>query len=110
MYYLKYVLYYTTFFVKYSLNLVGQPTPEFIKLLSSLTADHYGPPLTGYPGTSGNNTSKQMIEGVMSTVSFETPDSRSFVHIKVHIKFHTKSIPLFIVIQICIFDINYLVK
>ncbi|XP_076160766.1 RCC1 and BTB domain containing protein claret isoform X2 [Ptiloglossa arizonensis] len=60
----------------------GQPTPEFIKLLSSLTADHYGPPLTGYPGTSGNNTSKQMIEGVMSTVSFETPDSRSFVHIK----------------------------
>ncbi|XP_015431451.1 PREDICTED: uncharacterized protein LOC107187791 [Dufourea novaeangliae] len=60
----------------------GQPTPEFIKLLSSLMADHYGPPLTGYPGTSGNNTSKQMIEGVMSTVSCETPDSRSFVHIK----------------------------
>ncbi|XP_053987652.1 uncharacterized protein LOC128881032 [Hylaeus volcanicus] len=60
----------------------GQHTPEFIKLLSSLTADHYGPPLTGYPGSSGNSTSKQMIEGVMSTVSFDAPDSRSFVHIK----------------------------
>nr|XP_033323093.1 uncharacterized protein LOC117218656 [Megalopta genalis] len=59
-----------------------QPTPEFIKLLSSLTADHYGPPLTGYPGSSANNTSKQMMEGVISTMSFETHDSRSFVHIK----------------------------
>ncbi|XP_076290430.1 RCC1 and BTB domain containing protein claret [Lasioglossum baleicum] len=59
-----------------------QPTPEFIKLLSSLTADHYGPPLTGYPGSSANNTSKQMIEGVISTMSIETHDSRSFVHIK----------------------------
>ncbi|XP_076627928.1 RCC1 and BTB domain containing protein claret isoform X2 [Colletes latitarsis] len=60
----------------------GQPTPEFVKLLSFLTAEYYGPPLTGYPGTSENNTSKQMIDGIMSTVSFETPDSRSFVHIK----------------------------
>ncbi|XP_076673695.1 RCC1 and BTB domain containing protein claret [Andrena cerasifolii] len=60
----------------------GEPTPEFVQLLSSLTADHYGPPLTGYPGSSGNNTLKQMIEGVISTVSFETHDSRSFVHIK----------------------------
>ncbi|XP_034188520.2 RCC1 and BTB domain containing protein claret [Osmia lignaria lignaria] len=59
-----------------------EPAPEFIKLLSSLTADHYGPPLTGYPGSSGNNTSKQMIEGIISTVSSNTHDSRSFVHIK----------------------------
>ncbi|XP_076756092.1 RCC1 and BTB domain containing protein claret isoform X2 [Xylocopa sonorina] len=60
----------------------GQSTPEFIKLLSSLTADQYGPPLTGYPGSSGNNTSKQMMEGVISTVSSNVHDSRSFVHIK----------------------------
>ncbi|XP_076387306.1 RCC1 and BTB domain containing protein claret isoform X2 [Megachile rotundata] len=59
-----------------------EPAPEFIKLLSSLAADHYGPPLTGYPGSSGNNTSKQMIEGVISTLSSDTHDSRSFVHIK----------------------------
>lgn len=59
-----------------------QPMPEFIKLLSSLTADQFGPPLTGYPGSSGNNTSKQMMEGVISTVSSNIHDSKSFVHIK----------------------------
>ncbi|KAG7209510.1 hypothetical protein KM043_015595 [Ampulex compressa] len=60
----------------------GCSAPEYVKLLSSLTADHYGPPLTGYPGSSGNNTSKQMIEGILSTVSSKTHDSRSFIHIK----------------------------
>lgn len=69
------------------LCITDEPAPEFIKLLSSLTADHYGPPLTGYPGSSGNNTSKQMIEGVISTVSSNTHDSRSFVHIKVNYKY-----------------------
>ncbi|XP_043788507.1 uncharacterized protein LOC122712731 isoform X3 [Apis laboriosa] len=59
-----------------------QPMPEFIKLLSSLTADQFGPPLTGYPGSSGNNTSKQMMEGVISTISSNIHDSKSFVHIK----------------------------
>ncbi|OAD60135.1 X-linked retinitis pigmentosa GTPase regulator like protein [Eufriesea mexicana] len=60
----------------------GQPMPEFIKLLSCLTADHFGPPLTGYPGSSENNTSKQMMEGVISTISSNIHDSKSFVHIK----------------------------
>ncbi|XP_003698590.1 uncharacterized protein LOC100869963 [Apis florea] len=59
-----------------------QPMPELIKLLSSLMADQFGPPLTGYPGSSGNNTSKQMMEGVLSTVSSNIHDSKSFVHIK----------------------------
>ncbi|XP_076231996.1 RCC1 and BTB domain containing protein claret [Calliopsis andreniformis] len=60
----------------------GESTPEFIHLLSSITADHYGPPLTGYPGSSGNSTLKQMMEGVMSTISCGGHNSRSFVHIK----------------------------
>ncbi|XP_043664622.1 uncharacterized protein LOC122627529 isoform X1 [Vespula pensylvanica] len=60
----------------------GQPTPEYIKLLSSLMADHYGIPLTGYPGSSRNNTSADMIEGIISTVSTENDTPRSFVHIK----------------------------
>ncbi|KOX68598.1 X-linked retinitis pigmentosa GTPase regulator like protein [Melipona quadrifasciata] len=60
----------------------GQPTLEFIKLLSSLTADQFGPPLTGYPGSSGNNTSKEMMEGVISTVSSDIHGSKAFVHIK----------------------------
>ncbi|CAK9809769.1 X-linked retinitis pigmentosa GTPase regulator homolog [Anthophora plagiata] len=60
----------------------GEPTPELIKLLSSSTADHYGPPLTGYPGSSGNNTSKQMMEGVVNTMTSNIHDSKSFVHIK----------------------------
>lgn len=72
--------------IKY-FNFLDQPMPEFIKLLSSLTADQFGPPLTGYPGSSGNNTSKQMMEGVISTVSSNIHDSKSFVHIKVNIIF-----------------------
>lgn len=68
-------------------NFLDQPMPELIKLLSSLTADQFGPPLTGYPGSSGNNTSKQMMEGVLSTVSSNIHDSKSFVHIKVNFIF-----------------------
>ncbi|XP_043498025.1 uncharacterized protein LOC122521394 isoform X1 [Polistes fuscatus] len=60
----------------------GQPTPEYIKLLSSLMADHYGVPLTGYPGSSRNNTSAEMIDGIISTVSTENDTPRPFVHIK----------------------------
>lgn len=46
-------------------------------------ADQYGVPLTGYPGSSRNNTSADMIEGIISTVSTENDTPRSFVHIKV---------------------------
>ncbi|KAK2577382.1 hypothetical protein KPH14_003497 [Odynerus spinipes] len=60
----------------------GQPTPEYIKLLSSLMADHYGVPLTGYPGSSRNNTSAEMIEGIIGTVSTENDTARPFVQIK----------------------------
>lgn len=76
------IKFYIAFLIRYFL-IIGEPTPEFIQLLSSLTADHYGPPLTGYPGSSGNSTLKQMIEGVISTVSSGAHDPRSFVHIKV---------------------------
>ncbi|XP_071855799.1 RCC1 and BTB domain containing protein claret [Bombus fervidus] len=60
----------------------NQPMPDYIKLLSCLMADKFGPPLTGYPGSSGNNTPKEMMEGVISTVSSNIHDSKSFVHIK----------------------------
>lgn len=45
-------------------------------------ADHYGVPLTGYPGSSRNNTSAEMIDGIISTVSTENDTPRPFVHIK----------------------------
>ncbi|XP_012270806.1 uncharacterized protein LOC105694570 [Orussus abietinus] len=58
----------------------GKPTPEYVKMLSQLVANHYGPPLTGYPGSDGNETAEQMMEGVTSTIS-ENSASRPFVHI-----------------------------
>lgn len=84
--------------------------PEFIKLLSSLTADQFGPPLTGYPGSSGNNTSKQMMEGVISTVSSNIHDSKSFVHIKVNIIFFKNIFISFKLIIIFIFKNDFLYK
>jgi len=46
-------------------------------------ADNYGAPLNGYPGTSRNNSSQQMMEGIINTVSSEMEDSKLFAHIKV---------------------------
>lgn len=46
-------------------------------------ANNYGPPLTGYPGTSDNKTPEQMIEGIVSTLSSKYSDPRPFIHIKV---------------------------
>lgn len=85
-YVLKYHIEYKYFILNYYLFILDQPMPEFIKLLSSLMADQFGPPLTGYPGSSGNNTPKEMMEGVISTVSSNIHDSKSFVHIKVNYK------------------------
>ncbi|XP_012265195.2 uncharacterized protein LOC105691366 isoform X1 [Athalia rosae] len=60
----------------------GRPTPEYIELLAQLSAKHYGPPITGYPGSNGNRTPEQMLDGVISTISSEECDSRPFIHIK----------------------------
>lgn len=60
----------------------GRPTPEYIELLSQLSAKHYGPPITGYPGSNGNKTPEQMLDGVISTISSDECDSRPFIHIK----------------------------
>ena len=46
-------------------------------------AKYYGPPLTGYPGSSGNQTMEQMLEGMKSTLSSKQSDPRPFIHIKV---------------------------
>ncbi|XP_046742534.1 uncharacterized protein LOC124409162 [Diprion similis] len=60
----------------------GKPTPEYVELLSQLSAKHYGPPFTGYPGSNGNKTSEQMLDGVISTISAEECDSRPFIQVK----------------------------
>lgn len=52
-------------------------------MLSISIANNYGPPLTGYPGTSENRTPEQMIEGIVSTLSSKYSDPRPFIHIKV---------------------------
>ncbi|KYN06247.1 X-linked retinitis pigmentosa GTPase regulator like protein, partial [Cyphomyrmex costatus] len=56
--------------------------PEYIKIFSSLTADNYGTPLNGYPGTNKNNNSEQMMEGTVNTILSEMEDSKLFAHIK----------------------------
>ncbi|XP_011864617.1 PREDICTED: uncharacterized protein LOC105560272 isoform X2 [Vollenhovia emeryi] len=57
--------------------------PEYVKIFSSLMADNYGAPLNyGHPDTSGNNNTKRMMEGIVSTVLSEMEDSRLFAHIK----------------------------
>ncbi|XP_029179044.1 uncharacterized protein LOC114946614 isoform X2 [Nylanderia fulva] len=56
--------------------------PEYIKIFSCLMADNYGAPLNGYPGSSKNNSSQQMMEGIVSTVFSEMEDSKLFAHIK----------------------------
>lgn len=53
-------------------------------MLSTTMAKNYGPPLTGYPGTSDNKTSEQMIDGIISTLSAKYHDPRPFIHIKVN--------------------------
>ncbi|EFN66274.1 X-linked retinitis pigmentosa GTPase regulator-like protein [Camponotus floridanus] len=63
-------------------NIAHDTMPEYIKIFSSLMADNYGAPLNGYPGTSRNNSSQQMMEGIISTVSSEMEDSKLFAHIK----------------------------
>ncbi|XP_046477721.1 uncharacterized protein ca [Neodiprion pinetum] len=60
----------------------GKPTPEYVELLSQLSAKHYGPPFTGYPGSNGNKTPEQMIDGVISTISSEECDSRPFIQVQ----------------------------
>lgn len=57
--------------------------PEYVKVFSCLMADNYGAPLNGYPGASRNNSSQQMMEGIISTVSSEMEHSKPFAHIKV---------------------------
>ncbi|XP_029664536.1 uncharacterized protein LOC115236290 isoform X3 [Formica exsecta] len=56
--------------------------PEYVKVFSCLMADNYGAPLNGYPGASRNNSSQQMMEGIISTVSSEMEHSKLFAHIK----------------------------
>lgn len=46
-------------------------------------ADHYGIPLNGYPGASGNNSPEQMMEGIVSTIFSKMENSILFAHIKV---------------------------
>ncbi|XP_011499761.1 PREDICTED: uncharacterized protein LOC105363708 [Ceratosolen solmsi marchali] len=60
----------------------GKPTIEYIELLSMSMANNYGPPLTGYPGTSENKTPEQMIDGIISTLAAKYYDPRPFIHIK----------------------------
>ncbi|XP_043461144.1 uncharacterized protein LOC122497855 [Leptopilina heterotoma] len=60
----------------------GKTTPEFVELLSQLIAKCFGPPLTGYPGSSENHTMDQMLEGMKSTLSSKQSDPRPFIHIK----------------------------
>lgn len=64
-------------------NVSDEIMPEYIKIFSCLMADHYGAPLNGYPGASGNNGPEQMMEGIISTIFSEMEDSRLFAHIKV---------------------------
>ncbi|XP_031777146.1 uncharacterized protein LOC100677930 isoform X2 [Nasonia vitripennis] len=60
----------------------GKPTVEYIEMLSTTMAKNYGPPLTGYPGTSDNKTPEQMMDGIISTLSAKYYDPRPFIHIK----------------------------
>lgn len=57
--------------------------PEYIEVLSLLMAKHYGPPLTGFPGSSENKTPEQMMEGVISTISSTSRDPKPYIHIQV---------------------------
>ncbi|XP_014210897.1 uncharacterized protein LOC106641130 [Copidosoma floridanum] len=60
----------------------GKPAPEYIQMLSVSMAKNYGPPLTGYPGTSENNTPQKMMDGIISTLSAKYNDPRPFIHLK----------------------------
>ncbi|XP_014238652.1 uncharacterized protein LOC106660234 [Trichogramma pretiosum] len=60
----------------------GKPAVDFVEMLSESLAKNYGPPLIGYPGTSENRTSEQMMEGIVSTLSASYNDPRAFIHIK----------------------------
>ncbi|XP_058799619.1 uncharacterized protein LOC131669061 isoform X2 [Phymastichus coffea] len=59
-----------------------KPSVEYIEMLSMSISNNYGPPLTGYPGTSENKTPEQMLEGILSTLSAKYYDPRPFIHIK----------------------------
>ncbi|KAJ8687906.1 hypothetical protein QAD02_023701, partial [Eretmocerus hayati] len=60
----------------------GKPAPEYIEMLSLSMVKKYGPPLTGFPGTSENKTPEQMMDGIISTLSAKNNDSRTYIHIQ----------------------------
>lgn len=60
-----------------------------MKLLSTLTADRYGPPLSDIPESEDNHNVEQMIESIVNMVPVEKNDPKSFIHLKVRLNFST---------------------